>query len=187
MASLSLLAANKSAATIATYLQSLRQMTQFLQVQGMPTTAAAVRREHVEAFMVYLLTHYKPATARNRYTGLQPFFRWLTGPLPQPLPPDTLPLMAAYQARATTRHTDHTLKAPPTHSSAQRHPHYPALPGKPKQRQQRQPFRLSGGRGSNAARPRPSGLAWAPSLHDAAPRDTPVSPRPRQGLASGGR
>lgn len=42
----------------------------------MPGDPAHVRREHVEAFITFLLERYKPATASNRYRGLQAFFRW---------------------------------------------------------------------------------------------------------------
>ena len=43
----------------------------------MPTDPALVTREHVEAFVAYLLTRYRPATASNRYRALQTFFRWM--------------------------------------------------------------------------------------------------------------
>jgi site-specific recombinase XerD len=43
----------------------------------MPTDVSAIRREHVEAFIEYLLGRWKPATASNRYRALQSFFRWL--------------------------------------------------------------------------------------------------------------
>ena len=43
----------------------------------MPDRAAAIRREHVEAFVTDLLEHKAPATAHNRYRGCQAFFNWL--------------------------------------------------------------------------------------------------------------
>lgn len=43
----------------------------------MPIQVAAIRREHVEAFIEDLLKKWSPATANNRYRGLQQFFKWL--------------------------------------------------------------------------------------------------------------
>jgi site-specific recombinase XerD len=70
-------AANRSPATIETYSQSTHQLAAFLTERGMPTEAAKVRREHIEAFLEYLLDLHSPATANNRYRGLQQFFGWL--------------------------------------------------------------------------------------------------------------
>ncbi len=70
-------AENLSARTIDTYLESARQLAGFLADQGMPQEVAKIRREHVESFIAYLLERWKPATANNRYRGLQSFFKWL--------------------------------------------------------------------------------------------------------------
>ena len=43
----------------------------------MPRDVESMTREHVEAFITDLLERWKPATANNRYRGLQSFFRWL--------------------------------------------------------------------------------------------------------------
>jgi site-specific recombinase XerD len=43
----------------------------------MPTDVAKIKREHLEAFIADLLERWKPATAANRYRGLQQYFRWL--------------------------------------------------------------------------------------------------------------
>lgn len=66
-----------SPATIATYATAARQLATFLAAQGMPTTAAGIRREHVEAWITDLLERWKPNTAHNRYRGVHAFFRWL--------------------------------------------------------------------------------------------------------------
>jgi hypothetical protein len=66
-----------SAATIATYTIAVGQLHAFLLDNGMPTSPAGIRREHIEAFVEDLLTRWKPATAHNRYRGCQAFFRWL--------------------------------------------------------------------------------------------------------------
>jgi len=42
----------------------------------MPSDVADIRREHVESFIADLLLKWKPATANNRYRGLQSFFKW---------------------------------------------------------------------------------------------------------------
>jgi site-specific recombinase XerD len=72
----SLRAANKSDRTLETYGESARQLLRFLADQGMPTDVAAIRREHVEAFIESLLAKFKPATANNRYRGVASFFNW---------------------------------------------------------------------------------------------------------------
>ena len=73
----SLKAENLSPRTIDTYTESARQLAAFLAEQGMPQEVAHIRREHVEAFIIHLLERWKPATANNRYRGLQSFFKWL--------------------------------------------------------------------------------------------------------------
>lgn len=70
-------AENLSPRTIETYLESARQLAEFLAKQGMPQDVGNVRREHVESFIAYLLERWKPATANNRFRGLQSFFKWL--------------------------------------------------------------------------------------------------------------
>jgi site-specific recombinase XerD len=75
--SVSLSAANVSERTRETYVESARQLARYLLAQGMPTDVAKIKREHVEAFIVSLLeAGRKPATANNRYRGLQSLFAW---------------------------------------------------------------------------------------------------------------
>ena len=66
-----------SPATIATYGTAATQLRRFLAASGMPTSPAAITREHVESFITDLLEHRKPATAHNRYRALRSFFGWL--------------------------------------------------------------------------------------------------------------
>lgn len=73
----SLRAQNKSPATVTTYCGAAAQFIAFLVKTGMPTVAENITREHVESFIEELLSTSKPATANNRYRGLQAFFRWL--------------------------------------------------------------------------------------------------------------
>lgn len=70
-------AANLAPNTIDTYTGSARQLAEWLQVQGMPTDVAHIKREHIESFIADLLTRAKAATAANRYRGCQSFFGWL--------------------------------------------------------------------------------------------------------------
>src|SRR5438067_2021021 len=80
----SLLAQNKSPRTVETYLEAVTQLGYFLSERGMPTELHNIRREHVEAFISYLLTKIdprrgrtlRPATASNRFKSLQAFFKW---------------------------------------------------------------------------------------------------------------
>ncbi len=70
-------AENLSPRTSQTYMESARQLARFVGERGMPRDVASITREHVEAFITHLLERWKPATANNRYRGLQSFFRWL--------------------------------------------------------------------------------------------------------------
>jgi site-specific recombinase XerD len=72
----SLAARRLSPRTIATYATSVEQLADFLAAAGMPTAVAAIRREHVEAFVSDLLARRSPGTAHNRYRGVQAFFVW---------------------------------------------------------------------------------------------------------------
>lgn len=74
---LSLRAANRSPATIQSYLIAVEQLGAFLAAQGMPTRVAGIAREHVEAFVADLLARWRPATAANRFKSLQQWFKWL--------------------------------------------------------------------------------------------------------------
>jgi site-specific recombinase XerD len=70
-------AENLSPATVVTYTQSVSRLAEFLEAQAMPLDVGHIRREHIEAFLANLLERFKPATAANRFSGLQAFFKWL--------------------------------------------------------------------------------------------------------------
>jgi site-specific recombinase XerD len=70
-------AANLSPATQRSYLAAVALLGDFLETAGMPTDVAAIRREHIEAFIENQLARLKPASAANRYASLRPFFNWL--------------------------------------------------------------------------------------------------------------
>jgi site-specific recombinase XerD len=60
-----------------TYLPALARFEAFLADQGMPRAVQAIRREHVEAYIVALQAlGRKPATVNLAYRSLQPFWRW---------------------------------------------------------------------------------------------------------------
>ncbi len=72
----SLRAEGKSPRTVEAYREAGAQFAAFLERSGMPTDVPAIRREHVESFVIDLLGRFAPATANNRYRGLQAFFGW---------------------------------------------------------------------------------------------------------------
>ena len=69
-------ASNLASRTVQTYLEGVDRLARFLTAQGMPTDIAAVRREHVEAWIEEMLRAGKPATAANRFRSAQQFFKW---------------------------------------------------------------------------------------------------------------
>lgn len=90
----SLRARNLSDRTVDTYTESVRQFGTFLADRGMPIQVDGIAREHVESFIEDLLGKWKPATASNRYRGLQTYFKWLleegeirTSPMARMKPP----------------------------------------------------------------------------------------------------
>ncbi|MCC7367075.1 MAG: tyrosine-type recombinase/integrase [Chloroflexi bacterium] len=72
----SLLAANRSPATIRIYMTSVQQLGAFLDAQKMPLVLAHLTREHVEEYIADVLKRNKPASAETRYRGLKAFFKW---------------------------------------------------------------------------------------------------------------
>ena len=50
--------------TIAIYASAVDELTKFLRANGMPLTVRAIRREHIESFLIYLRDErgWKPAT-----------------------------------------------------------------------------------------------------------------------------
>ena len=73
----SLRAANRSAKTVQIYLESVRQLERFLEASSLPMAPAALRREHIEAWIEDLLARCKPATASVRFRSVQQFFKFL--------------------------------------------------------------------------------------------------------------
>ncbi len=73
----SLLAANKSPRTIATYLDALYFFGLYLQEKNMPQDVTVITREYIESFLTDQLQKHKPSTAATRYKSLNVFFNWL--------------------------------------------------------------------------------------------------------------
>jgi integrase len=73
----SLKAARRAPKTRKNYLDAAGQLVDYLDAQGMPGSASAVRREHVEAFLADLGEHRSASTVATRYRALQQFFKWL--------------------------------------------------------------------------------------------------------------
>lgn len=90
---LALRADGKAEKTLQTYRDSAMQLINFLAsppplpegiavlLDGEPrvTDAQDINATHIRAFMSYLLSKHKPATANNRYRGLQQWFGWMAG------------------------------------------------------------------------------------------------------------
>ena len=88
-----LAAENKAPKTIEAYGAAVEQLVSYVDIIGIENIAD-VKREHVESFIVTLLETRSPATANNRFRGLQQFFRWLleeeaidTSPMAKMKPP----------------------------------------------------------------------------------------------------
>lgn len=68
----------KSESTLRTYLNALARLNDFLTQRGMPTELRAIRREHLEAWVVDMQERgLQPATTSIRFRAIRPFFRWL--------------------------------------------------------------------------------------------------------------
>lgn len=73
---LSLRADNKSPQTQRHYLGAVSQFVEFCNAQGLPPLAN-IYREHVELWLVSLYARLAVASVRNRFVGLQQFYKWL--------------------------------------------------------------------------------------------------------------
>ena len=63
--------------TIKNYRDAAEQLEQFLRASGMPVKVEHITREHLEAFVRYLLQRNTASTAATRYRALQQLFKWL--------------------------------------------------------------------------------------------------------------
>lgn len=64
--------------TILTYQNALAKLDAFLEERGMPRELRAIRREHLEAWIVDMQDRgLQPGTISIRFRAIRPFFRWL--------------------------------------------------------------------------------------------------------------
>ena len=71
-------ATNRSASTITLYRRGIDSLDAYLHERGMPVAVDAVAREHIEAFLSWMLTDggYAAASAKAYYDGIRQFFKW---------------------------------------------------------------------------------------------------------------
>jgi site-specific recombinase XerD len=69
-------ASNVSPNTILAYGGAVRQFGTWLLTRSSPTDVRAIEPRHVEEWIASILETSKPATAHNRWRGLQRFFNW---------------------------------------------------------------------------------------------------------------
>lgn len=111
---LSLRARNRAPKTIRSYSEAARLLDAFLAERGMPRAPAAIRREHVEAFLEDQLARRSASTAATRYRCLQQLFRWLVdegeaqdSPMarmhPPTVPEEPVPVLTEDELRALLR------------------------------------------------------------------------------------
>lgn len=77
----SMRAKNVSPNTILAYGGAVRQFGRWLLDNDLPTDIATIDGERVNAWIISILQTSKPATAHNRWRGLQRFFNWYAGKL----------------------------------------------------------------------------------------------------------
>ena len=70
------LEASRSKATQRIYLAALDRLIEFLDANGMPTAARAVKREHVEAYIASRRDKVKPTSLSVEFRALQQFWKW---------------------------------------------------------------------------------------------------------------
>jgi site-specific recombinase XerD len=70
-------ARNIAPSTIASYQRCAQNLLAFLVERGMPTTAAGVKREHLEAFLADMTDRLSAATVAKHYRSLQQLWKWL--------------------------------------------------------------------------------------------------------------
>ncbi len=73
-------AENKAPSTVVTYGKAVVQLDAFLERSGLPRGVGAVRREHVEAYLVDLQARgARPAIVAQRFRSLQQFWKRSAG------------------------------------------------------------------------------------------------------------
>src|SRR6266498_3790505 len=110
-------AQNKSDRTVEAYTDAVRLLADFCAAGGHPLTVSVLKREHIELFIADQLARWKPATANNRYRGLQSFFGWalaegeleaspMAGMRPPQIPETPVPVLTEDQLRRLLKACD---------------------------------------------------------------------------------
>ena len=110
-------AQNKSDRTVEVYTDAVRLLAEFCTANGHTLTVSALTREHIELFIADQLARWKPATANNRYRGLQSFFGWavaegeleaspMAGMRPPQIPETPVPVLTEEQLRRLLKACD---------------------------------------------------------------------------------
>jgi site-specific recombinase XerD len=69
-------AENKSPRTIEAYTDAVRLLATYCKAHGHRLVVGELQRADIQAFIADQLARWKPATAHNRYRGLNAFFKW---------------------------------------------------------------------------------------------------------------
>ena len=69
-------AENKSPRTTEAYTDAVRLLATYCQARGHPLVVGDLQRADIQVFIADQLARWKPATAHNRYRGLNAFFKW---------------------------------------------------------------------------------------------------------------
>lgn len=69
-------AENRAERTVQSYTEATEQFVRHLKDQGRPSAVDELTKGDCEGFVADLLARWTPATAANRFRGLQQFFRW---------------------------------------------------------------------------------------------------------------
>lgn len=73
---ISLRARNKAPRTVDTYTLAVQQLALSLDANGNPTALGDITGRHIEEHIGWLVEHRSAATAAQRYSSLQQFFKW---------------------------------------------------------------------------------------------------------------
>ena len=76
--SIMLQATNRSPRTVELYTRGVGHLRSFLVERGMPTSADGIAREHIEAYLAWMLGEggYAAASTKAYFDGIRQFFRW---------------------------------------------------------------------------------------------------------------
>lgn len=74
---ISLRARGRQLSTINSYETVATAFVAYLDVKGMPNTASAIAREHIEQYLADMQERVAPATVAKHYRSLQQLFKWL--------------------------------------------------------------------------------------------------------------